>query len=378
MTGNLLERVNPGVEALSPYEPGKPVEELERELGLTGVIKLASNENPLGPAPSARRVLAQWRGDLARYPDGNGHALKARLAAIHDIEPDRITLGNGSNDVLDLVARLFLGPDRAALFARHAFAVYPIVTLAANARPRELPALPPEHAVMPYGHDLHAFAAALADDAGGDVRVVFIASPNNPTGTWLEPAAIEAFLRQVPGDVLVVLDEAYREYLDPARRPDSRGWLEQFDNLLVTRTFSKIYGLAGLRVGYALSSAAVADRLNRVRQPFNVNLLGQVCALAALDDSDFVAESAALNAEQRGVLAHALAERGLPVLPSQANFLTFDCGRDAAPVYRALLREGVIVRPLAGYGLPDHLRVTVGTAAENRRFLAALDEVSKA
>lgn len=369
--------MNRGVEALSPYEPGKPVADLERELGLSGAIKLASNENPRGAAPSARRLLAAWDGDPARYPDGNGHALKARLAAIHDIAPERITLGNGSNDVLDLVARVFLGLGRAAVFARHAFAVYPIVTLAANAEPRETPALPPDHAEMPYGHDLDAFAAALSGDGGGDVRVVFIASPNNPTGTWLAPAAIEAFLERVPDDVLVVLDEAYREYLDPPRRPDSRAWLERFHNLVVTRTFSKVYGLAGLRVGYALSSAAVTDRLNRVRQPFNVNLLGQACALAALDDDDFVAESAALNAEQRALLAGELTGRGLRVLPSRANFLTFDCGREAAPLYEALLREGVIVRPLAGYGLPEHLRVTVGTPAENRRFLEALDTVSR-
>lgn len=370
--GELLDHINPGVEALSPYEPGKPVEELERELGITDIVKLASNENPLGASPSARRVLTEWRGDLGRYPDGNGHALKTRLAAVHDIDPARITLGNGSNDVLDLVARVFLGPGRASLFARHAFAVYPIVTLAADAEPREVPALAPDHPEMPYGHDLAAMADALDDD----VRVVFIASPNNPTGTWLEPAAIEAFLDRVPDDVAVVLDEAYREYLDPARRPDSRAWLERHDNLIVTRTFSKIYGLAGLRVGYALSSPALADRLNRVRQPFNVNLLGQACALAALDDDDFVAESAAVNAEQRDLLTRELAARGLPALPSQANFLTFACGREGAPLYRALLREGVIVRPLAGYGLPEHLRVTVGTEAENRRFLAALDTVT--
>ena len=372
MTRSLLEHINSGVEALSPYEPGKPVAELERELGITDIVKLASNENPLGASPSARRVLAAWEGDLGRYPDGNGHALKTRLAAIHDIDPGRITLGNGSNDVLDLVARVFLGPGRAALFARHAFAVYPIVTLAADAEPREAPALAPDDPEMPYGHDLAAMADALDDD----VRVVFLASPDNPTGTWLAPAAIEAFLDRVPDDVVVVLDEAYREYLDPAQRPDSRAWLERYGNLVVTRTFSKIYGLAGLRVGYALSSAALADRLNRVRQPFNVNLLGQACALAALDDDGFVSESAALNAAQRDLLARELAARGLPALPSQANFLTFACGREGAPLYRSLLREGVIVRPLAGYGLPDHLRVTVGTEAENRRFLAALDTVT--
>lgn len=375
MPSTLLEHVNPGIEALSPYEPGKPVEDLERELGLSGAIKLASNENPRGAAPSARRVLAEWSGDLGRYPDGNGHALKARLAAIHDIEPARITLGNGSNDVLDLAARVFLGPGRAALFARHAFAVYPIVTRGTNAEPREAPALPPDHPEMPYGHDLDAFTAALSGEDGGDVRVIFIASPNNPTGTWLAPDVLEAFLERTPDDVLVVLDEAYREYLDPPRRPDSRAWLERFGNLVVTRTFSKIYGLAGLRVGYALSSAAVADRFNRVRQPFNVNLLGQACALAALDDTGFVAESAALNAEQRALLAGELDGRGLPPLPSQANFVTFDCGREAAPIYEALLREGVIVRSLAGYGLPGHLRVTVGMPDENRRFLAALDAV---
>ncbi|ROO28307.1 histidinol-phosphate aminotransferase [Salinisphaera orenii MK-B5] len=370
MSLTLTDQAHAGIRSLHAYEPGKPIEDLKRELGLSSIIKLASNENPLGTAPAATRALAEFAGELHRYPDGNGFALKQKLAARHAIEPGRITLGNGSNDVLELTARVFLGPGKNAVFSEYAFAVYPIVARAVNAETRVVPALGAS-AEMPRGHDLDAFMDHVDDNTG----VVFIASPNNPTGTWLAPAAIEAFLDALPAHVVVVLDEAYLEYQDRDQRPDSRAWLERYPNLIVTRTFSKIYGMAGLRVGYGLSSPEVADYINRVRQPFNVSTIGLHCAEAALDDKAFIDRSIGTNTVQRAALAAELQARGLSCLPSQANFITFDCGEASTPLFQAMLREGVIVRPLASYDMPEHLRVTVGAAEDNARFLAALDVV---
>lgn len=370
MSLTLTDQAHAGIRSLHAYEPGKPIEDLKRELGLSSIIKLASNENPLGTAPAATRALAEFAGELHRYPDGNGFALKQKLAARHAIEPGRITLGNGSNDVLELTARVFLGPGKNAVFSEYAFAVYPIVARAVNAETRVVPALGPS-AEMPRGHDLDAFMDHVDDNTG----VVFIASPNNPTGTWLAPAAMEAFLDALPAHVVVVLDEAYLEYQDRDQRPDSRAWLERYPNLIVTRTFSKIYGMAGLRVGYGLSSPEVADYINRVRQPFNVSTIGLHCAEAALDDEAFIDRSIGTNTVQRAALAAELQARGLSCLPSQANFITFDCGEASTPLFQAMLREGVIVRPLASYDMPEHLRVTVGAAEDNARFLAALDAV---
>jgi histidinol-phosphate aminotransferase len=368
----LTDQAHAGIRGLHAYVPGKPIEDLKRELGLRSIIKLASNENPLGTAPAAARALvaAAATGDLHRYPDGNGYGLKHKLAVQHDIDPARITLGNGSNDILELTARVFLGPGKNAVMARHAFAVYPIVVSAVNAGARIVPALGGD-ADMAYGHDLAAMLDAIDDDTG----VVFIASPNNPTGTWLAPEALAAFIAAVPASIAVVLDEAYLEYQDAEARPEARAWLERFPNLIVTRTFSKIYGMAGLRVGYGLSSPEIADFLNRVRQPFNVSTLALEAAAAALDDSAFVARSIEMNGSQRDGLTKELAARGLTPLPSQANFITFDCGVTSTPIFEALLREGVIVRPLASYALPEHLRVTVGTPEDNARFLDALDTV---
>ena len=366
-----LRNVLEGVRRLAPYEPGMPIEELQRRLGVAEAVKLASNENPLGISPKVRAALERASaGPLERYPDGSGFRLKRKLAELHRIEPERITLGNGSNDILEFVARVFLGPGRAALFSRHAFAVYPIATQAQGADAVVVPALPATSA-QPYGHDLDGFAAALRPD----VSVIFIANPNNPTGTWLQPGALERFLADVPAHVIVVLDEAYWHYQDPATRPDARAWLERFPNLVVARTFSKVHGLAALRVGYALSHAGVADLMNRVRQPFNNNGLALLAAEVALEDEAFVQRSVALNTAQRERLEREFKALGLIVLPSQANFLAVGFGRDAAPVHQGLLERGVIVRPLASYELPEFLRVTVGTADENTRFLAALKQV---
>jgi histidinol-phosphate aminotransferase len=369
--GNPMQSANPysrlaapGVPALHPYVPGKPVSELERELGIRDSIKLASNENPLGISPRVQEVLRGQIGDLARYPDGGGFALRQRLAALHGVAAQTITLGNGSNDVLDLVARAFLCPGVEAVFSQYAFAVYPISTQAVGATARVAPA-------KNFGHDLAAMAALVNEQT----RVVFIANPNNPTGTWLGASELRDFIAALPDWVLVVVDEAYVEYVQEPDYPDTSRWLGDFPNLIVTRTFSKAYGLAGLRVGYGLANPQVADLLNRVRQPFNVNSLALAAAEAALDDPEHLRRSVELNQAGLAQLEAGLRTLGVDYIPSVGNFITLDLGRPAAPVDQALLREGCIVRPLANYGMPNHLRVTVGLAAENQRFLSALGRV---
>jgi len=361
----------PGVQKLTPYLPGKPISELQRELGVEHVVKLASNENPLGPSPKAIAAIKATLDELHLYPDGGGFALKSALAEKFDLDRNGITLGNGSNDVLELIARAFLAPGLSAVFSEHAFAVYPIVTQAVGAMARVAPAHSEESGPR-YGHDLEAMLAAI----DGSTRVVFIANPNNPTGTHLSRDALSHFLARVSPEVLVVIDEAYFEYVRVDDYPNAMAWLVDYPNLIVTRTFSKAYGLAGLRVGYAVSSPAIADILNRVRQPFNVNIPALEGALAALQDEDHLERTVALNLQGLNGLRTALEARGYLVIPSVGNFLTFDLGRPATTIYDALLRKGVIVRPIANYGLPQHLRVTVGTEAENQAFLSALDQVA--
>jgi histidinol-phosphate aminotransferase len=362
-----------GVKALRPYQPGKPIDELQREYGVSEVIKLASNENPLGPSPKVLQVLSGELADLARYPDGNGFALKQALAAKHGVDMAQITLGNGSSDPLEFVVRVFVAPGDEVVFSEHAFAMYPIVTQAASGKAVVAPA-------KDWGHDLDAMRAAVTERT----RVIFIANPNNPTGTWLDAERLQAFIADVPEQVMVVVDEAYFEFAsDPALRikqgaadyPDASQWLERFPNLVVTRTFSKAYGLAGLRVGYSLSHPDVANLLNRIRPPFNVNSLALAAACAALQDVDHVRRGVALNAEQMTVVTQAAQAMGLEYIPSVGNFVCLDVGENAAAVYDALLHEGVIVRPVANYGMPRHLRVTLGLAEENTRFLSALAKV---
>lgn len=360
-----------GVQGLTPYQPGKPIDELERELGIKNSVKLASNENPLGPSPSVQNALAGQLSGLHLYPDGSGHQLRQRLAEIHQVSKDSITLGNGSNDVLEMIARGFLTSQHSAVFSEYAFAVYPIVTQAIGARSIVAKALPADHNDMPYGHDLAAILGAI----DSTTKVIFIANPNNPTGTWLEPAELHNFLAQVNKEIIVVLDEAYFEYMPENLKPDSVKWLAEFSNLVITRTFSKIHALAGLRVGYAISNAEIADILNRVRQPFNVNTLGQVAACVALDDQDHVARSVLLNTQGLEQLMNGCDELGLSYIPTIGNFITVDMKQTAAPLYQALLQEGVIVRPVANYGLPNHLRITVGNQLQNERFLTALKKV---
>lgn len=334
-----------------------------REYGLTSVVKLASNENPLGCSRAVREALAALP-DPARYPDGSGHDLVRALARRHDVEPARITLGNGSNDVLDLIARCFLEPGTNAVMDAHGFVVYRISTLAAGARPRAVPS------TDRFGHDPDGLAGAVDDDT----RVLFVANPNNPTGTGLDEARLRALVDRVPERVLVVVDEAYHDYAVRDGLPDVLAWVAERPNVVVTRTFAKAYGLAGLRIGYGISHPRIADWLNRVRHPFNTSTAAQRAALAALEDPAFVAEGVRLNAAERPRVAAALSDLGLDVLPSFGNFLTFDCAGPAGLVNEGLLRRGVIVRPLGGYGMPRHLRVSVGLPEENERFLAALPE----
>lgn len=356
---------NTSVRQLSPYQPGKPIEELQRELGLHEIVKLASNENPLGPSPLGLEAAQHALREAHRYPDGNGFGLKRRLAAHLDVPAESITLGNGSNDVLELVARAFLAPGLEAVYSQYAFAVYPLAVQAAAAQGWVAAARPD------YGHDLEAMLALITPNT----RLVFIANPNNPTGTFVSGPELRAFLSVVPEQVIVVVDEAYFEYAQSDAYPDCLRWLESFPRLIVTRTFSKAYGLAGLRVGYAVSHPAIADLLNRVRQPFNVGVPALAAAQAALDDREFLDRSRALNRAGMVQLTEGIQALGLDTVPSIGNFLLVGLRRPAAAVYEALLRQGVIVRPVANYGLAEHLRVTVGSAGENQRFLAALRTV---
>jgi histidinol-phosphate aminotransferase len=377
MTDNttFLDLTAPGVAGLRPYEPGKPVEELERELGISGSVKLASNESPLGPGPGAAAAVQACLGDLSRYPDGNGFVLKQALAQRHGVNAEQITLGNGSNEILELITRTFVTPTEKVVFSEHGFAVYPIVTQAVGAQAVVVPACRSAASGLPFGHDLDGFVRAIDEDT----RVVFVANPNNPTGTWLTADALEAFIASVPVHVLAVIDEAYFDYARDAlgadTYPDATRWVARYPNLIVTRTFSKAFGLAGLRVGYGISCPDVAELLNRVRQPFNVNSLGLAAARAALDDAAHLAQALEVNRTGMTYLTEALESMGLRWIPSVGNFVCVHVGSEAASVYQALLREGVIVRPVANYGLPQHLRVTIGLPEENARFVTALQRV---
>jgi histidinol-phosphate aminotransferase len=358
----LSDQSLPYVRAISPYQAGKPITQLAREMGLPveRIVKLASNENPLGMSPKAKAAVDKAVATLERYPDD--FDLKSALSRHTGLGMERIVLGNGSNDVLDLIARVFLAPGRSAIFAQHAFAVYPLASLSAGA---ELIAVP----ARDYGHDLDAMRGAIRSDT----RLIWIANPNNPTGSFVPYPQLKAFMQAVPADIVVVLDEAYNDYIPPSERADTTSWLSEFPNLVITRTFSKIYGLAGLRIGYALASSEIADLMNRVRQPFNCNNLALAAAAAALDDHEFVARSYALNRAGMEQILAGLKRFGFSHIPSHGNFIAFKAG-DAAALNQKLLKLGVIVRPLAGYGMPQWLRVTIGTAAENQRFIDALEQ----
>ncbi|MDO4431615.1 MAG: histidinol-phosphate transaminase [Lonepinella koalarum] len=359
-----IDLANQGVKTLSPYQAGKPIEELERELGISNIIKLASNENPFGFPESAKQAIQQQLNDLTRYPDANGFELKATIATKFGVQPNQITLGNGSNDLLELFAHTFATEGDEIIYSQYAFIVYPLVTKAINATAREIPA-------KNWGHDLDGFLAAINDKT----KLIYLANPNNPTGNFLSHAEIEAFLDKVPSRVLVVLDEAYTEFTEPNKRVNSFKLLQTFPNLIISRSLSKAYGLAGLRIGYAVSNPEIADLLNRVRQPFNCNSLALAAAQAVLNDDEFVKKVAENNRLEMARYEAFCTAQGLAFIPSSGNFITIDFKRPAAPIYDALLREGVIVRPIAGYGMPNHLRISIGLPEENDRFFTALLKV---
>ena len=369
-TVSIPDLVAPPVRGLQPYVPGKPIAELEREYGVHDIVKLASNENPLGPGPRARAAMAGALAEIGLYPDGNGFELKRQLSAHHGIEPECLTLGNGSNDVLVLLAEAFLTPATEAVYSQYCFAIYPIVVQASGATARIAPALPADNP-MPLGHDLEAMAKLITPQT----RLIFLANPNNPTGTWIEPDRLKAFLGALPASALAVVDEAYFEYSRDVECPDTTRWLKELPNLVVLRTFSKAYGLAGLRVGYAISQPQIAETLNRLRQPFNVNSVALAAATAALDDGEHVHKSVQLNRAALAELRVQIARLGLKVIPSAGNFLLVDLGRPAGPVFEGLLRRGVIARPVGNYGLPNHLRITTGTLDQTRRAIEALASV---
>ncbi|MGP9689384.1 histidinol-phosphate transaminase [Psychrobacter sp. AOP22-C1-C5] len=354
--------------ALAPYQTGKPVEELTREYGISDVVKLASNENPMGCSPHVTLAVTEQLGQLARYPDGNGYYLKQALADFNDVDVSQITLGNGSNDLLDILARSFASADDAIIYSQYAFIIYPMLAKMQGATGIEVPA-------QRFGHDLKAMSQAVRDNA--NAKMVFIANPNNPTGTQLEHKALREFVASVPSSVLVVLDEAYIEY---SPETNNRALLDEFDNVVIVRTFSKAYGLAGLRVGYALSSVAVADLLNRIRQPFNVSRVGLAAAAAALRDQEFIEKTRQMNDEQMRWLEKQFDALGLGFIKSHANFIMVEVEVEmeeitAAMIYQALLEQGVIVRPLGAYGLPNWLRITVGLAEDNLRLIDTLRSI---
>jgi len=360
------------IRAIAPYQAGKPISELERELGITGIVKLASNENPLGASPKSLAAARAALDEIGLYPDGNGFALKDALAKRYGVAQDQIVLGNGSNDLLELSARAFLTVGDRVVYADHSFAVYALATQAVGAAGISV-------AAKNFGHDLDAMRKAAVEQGA---KMIFIANPNNPTGTFVSGIELLEFLRALPANILVVLDEAYNEYLPEECRYDSVSWLKEFPNLIISRTFSKAYGLASLRVGYALGDRQVMDMLNRVRQPFNVNSVAQAAAAAAIRDTEFVQQTFALNRRGMKQIVAGLTKLGLEYIPSFGNFVSFKIAdpvlstvEGAMHVYRRLLELGVIVRPIANYAMPDYLRVSIGLESENEKFLSVLQQI---
>ena len=351
-----------GIKDLQAYQPGKPIEELERELGISNIIKLGSNENPLGPSPKVLEAVRGGLKNITRYPDG--FDLTAKLAAQLKVNAKQITLGNGSNQVLNIIAQTFLTPEHNAVVSAHAFIVYPIAVKMLGAGLKTVPA-------RKWGHDLDAMANAIDEKT----RIVFIANPNNPTGTWNSGTEVRAFMKRVPANVIVVLDEAYTEYVTTSEYESGFALLNQYPNLIVTRTFSKAYGLAGLRVGYSVSSEQVANLLNRVREPFNVNSLALLAAQTALDDIEYLEKSKKLNTEGMRLLEDGFRCLGLQWIPSIGNFIAVEFQSEAMPLYNKLLHKGIITRPIAMYGMPNHLRISIGLPEENERCLKALQEI---
>lgn len=362
---NLAHLAPEYIREIAPYQGGKPISELAREMGLdeAEIVKLASNENPLGISPKAQMAIDDAIADIARYPDGNSFALRDAVSKKFNVQANQIVFGNGSNDILELTARAFLTVEDEAIYSQHAFAVYPLVTQAVGAKGVVVPA-------QNFGHDLDGFAKAITPRT----KLIFIANPNNPTGTLIKKDALKAFIHEVPSRVLILLDEAYDEYLSAQDKSEAIEWLSTYPNLIISRTFSKAYGLAGLRVGFGLMQANVADILNRVRQPFNVNSIAQVAAVESLADDDFVGRSYAANQAGMAQITRGLTKLGLAFIPSYGNFVSFKVP-NAGNVNQQLLQKGVIVRPVANYEMPDYLRVSIGLFSENAKFLEKLQEI---
>ncbi len=355
----IAKRVKPWIAALTPYQPGKPIDELERELGISDVVKLASNENPLGPSPRAIEAVQRVLAGVHRYPDGASFALRSKLVEKLGVAPEQLVFGCGADELLELVAKSFLGPGDEAVFAWPSFAMYPIVTKGMGATPVPVPL------DADLVHDLDAMAAAITERT----RVVMVCNPNNPTGTSVGAAAFDRFAASLPDDVVLLIDEAYVDFARRADFPDALGWVARRPGTVTVRTFSKIAGLAGLRVGYAVADRELAGYLERARHPFNVNLLAEAAAVAALDDHEHLDRTVRQNTEGLGYLRRELGALGIETWPSEANFVL---AKPGAGTYERLLREGVIVRPLVGFGMPDHVRITVGRPEENERLVKAL------
>lgn len=355
-----------GVLSIRPYEPGKPIEEVSRELGIPeqDIIKLASNENPIGPSPLGIKAIRDCADQVNLYPDGDCYYLKNDLAEYLKVKPENLIMGNGSNDVLQIIADTFITPDDEVIYSRHAFVVYSLVTQVADAKAVIVD-------MIDYTHDLQAMADAITDKT----KVIFIANPNNPTGTMVTSEQVEQFMKRVPDDVVVVFDEAYYEYVTRSDYPQTLKYIKDGRTVITLRTFSKIYGLAGLRVGYGIARQDIVEVLNKVRQPFNVSMIAQAAARASLKDKEHVAKSIKINSEGKEFLYKELEKMGLDYVPTEANFILIHVGRSGAEVMSKMLKKGVIVRPVGGYELPNSIRVTIGTPEQNQKFISALKEV---
>ncbi|MGQ9609242.1 MAG: histidinol-phosphate transaminase [bacterium] len=355
-----------GVLSIRPYEPGKPIEEVSRELGIPeqDIIKLASNENPIGPSPLGIKAIIDCADQVNLYPDGDCYYLKNDLAEYLKVKPENLIMGNGSNDVLQIIADTFITPDDEVIYSRHAFVVYSLVTQVADAKAVIVD-------MKDYTHDLQAMADAITDKT----KVIFIANPNNPTGTMVTSEQVEQFMKRVPDDVVVVFDEAYYEYVTRSDYPQTLKYIQDGRTVITLRTFSKIYGLAGLRVGYGITRPDIVEVLNKVRQPFNVSMVAQAAARASLKDKEHVAKSIKINSEGKEFLYKELEKMGLDYVPTEANFILIHVGRSGTEVMSKMLKKGVIVRPVGGYELPNSIRVTIGTPQQNQKFISALKEV---
>jgi len=364
MSLDILNNLNPGIKSLHPYEPGRSIDEVTKEFGHKEVVKLASNENPLGASPKALEILTEFQNAMHLYPDGNGAKIKEEIASHEDVTSEKIIIGNGSNEILEIAARAFLNPNVSSIISKHAFAVYKIVTQSIGASLIEVPA-------CEWGHDLKSFPDYLEEST----RVIFIANPNNPTGTYNTHEEVHSLLKKIPSSVLVVLDCAYFEYVLKEDYVKPINLLEEFDNLLITKTFSKIHGLASIRVGYGIANSSLIEMLNRIRQPFNVNALAQAMAATAISDHEHINKSINLNAQQYKILFEELTKLGFECIPSVGNFITFKGDFVGNEMFNSLMKKGIIVRPVDIYDMQDFIRVTIGTEAENLKFLGALKQL---